>query len=41
MAAANGVKTYQVTRQMETGNLLIALFGNGIAFYRSGADSVE
>jgi hypothetical protein len=41
MAAADGVKTDQIARQMEAGDLLIALFSNGVAFNRSGADSIE
>ncbi|MOA31452.1 hypothetical protein D3C78_1526120 [compost metagenome] len=41
LQAANGVKTNQIARQVETGDLLIALLGNGITFDGPGADSVQ
>ena len=35
------IKADQVAGQMETGNLLIALFGDGIAFNGTGTDGIK
>ena len=41
MAATNRVETDQVAREMEAGDLLIALFSNGIALDRTGTNGIE
>ena len=41
MACADGIKAHQVTRQMEAGDLLITLFGDGVAFNGARTDSIE
>jgi hypothetical protein len=38
---ADGVKAHQIARQMEAGDLLITLFGDGVAFDGPGANSVQ
>lgn len=37
----DGVKAHQIAGQMEGGDLLITLFGDGVAFDRAGADRVQ
>jgi hypothetical protein len=41
MPGADGVKADQVARQMEAGDLLIALFGDGVALDGARTDSIE
>src|SRR5690606_32655148 len=41
MASTDGVKADQITCQMEAGDLLITLFGDGIAFDGARTDSIE
>ena len=40
-ARTDGIKAYQVTRQMEAGDLLITLFGDGVALDGARTDSIE
>ncbi len=40
-AAHNGVEADQIAREVEAGNLLVALFGDGITLDGAGADSVK
>jgi hypothetical protein len=41
MARADGVKTNQIAREVEASDLLVALFGDGVALNRTGADCVK
>jgi hypothetical protein len=41
VAGADGVKADQIARQMEAGDLLITLFGDGVALDRAGTNSVK
>jgi hypothetical protein len=41
MARADGIKAHQVARQMEAGDLLITLFGDGVALDGARTDSIE
>ena len=40
-AGADGVKAHQIARQVEAGNLLIALLGDGVAFDGPGANGIQ
>ena len=41
LQTADGVEAHQITRQMETGDLLVALLGDGVAFDGPGTDRVQ
>jgi hypothetical protein len=41
MPGADGVKANQISCQMETGDLLVALFSDGIAFDGAGTNGVQ
>lgn len=41
IAVHDRIETDQIARQVEACNLLVALFSNGVALDRAGADSVE
>lgn len=41
VAGADSVKADQIARQMETGDLLITLFGNGVAFNGARTNCIQ
>ncbi|MNV72301.1 hypothetical protein D3C71_1653780 [compost metagenome] len=41
LQTADSIKTNQIARQMEAGDLLVTLFGNGVTLDGPGADSVQ
>jgi hypothetical protein len=41
LATIDGIEAHQVTRKVESGNLFVTLFGDGIALNGSGTNSVQ